>query len=96
MNNRSEVAKKAIIKWRRENEVGLTDTHFYTREEWKARGEEYLNYSLLSITTEGDLYSVLSCEFGHALRDSFEKMLDDLGFMKEMAYSWMVGIYENN
>lgn len=96
MKGRSEKAKTAIIKWCKENEVSLSDTHFYTREEWKARGEEYLNNSLLPITTEGDLYTVFSCEFGHALSDSFDKMLNGLGFMREMAYGWMVGIYKNN
>lgn len=69
---------------------------FYAPSEWRARKEKYGTdqSSLLVVVYDGgDLYSVMSHEFGHGLSDELEAALRAEGMYFEPATSWYCVIY---
>jgi hypothetical protein len=69
---------------------------FYAPSEWRARKEKYGvdNACLLIVVYDGgDLYSVMSHEFGHGLSDELEGALRAEGFYFEPATNWYCVVY---
>lgn len=72
------------------------DSHVYTQEEWRERGEKYGNSAVLTIVTEGPLYQLLNYgEWPGATRElaDFNGFLDSLGLWYEQGHAWSVHLY---
>ena len=80
------------------DENGLRgDARFYTRDEWRDRGEPYGRDALVTLVIDGSpMYEVmngyLSVSEG-SLFDRFEKMVASLGFHYELGFAWSVHFY---
>jgi len=69
----------------------LGDAEFYTIEQWKARDEDYLNYSLLVLVIDGStLHTMLN--FGGDTSE-FDDLIDSFGFSYALGHSWSMGFY---
>jgi len=86
----------AVMAWLKER--GLTyDTHLYTPEAWRRRGEKYGNGSLFTITTEGTLNHILNYPESKAdllLIDQFQAFLKELGIYYEQGFAWSLHFYQ--
>ena len=92
MKNHTEIIKTLVTKWAEKYHVDLTDTYFYSPEEWSERKEEFCNMAVLVMTTEGELCEIL--EYGSPItRDSFYSMVEKAGYVIEQGYIWMFGFY---
>ena len=72
------------------------DVNFYTQEQWKARGEQYLKKAEFVMTAEGMLYQ--SFNYGDSKRDKrlyagFDKLVKDHGYFWEQGHAWSFGFY---
>tara|TARA_Y100000034_G_scaffold59657_1_gene72535 strand:+ start:12854 stop:13213 length:360 start_codon:yes stop_codon:yes gene_type:complete len=68
---------------------------FYTPAEWDERGESYGGASeLVFVYDGGDLYSIMSNEFGFDLSNELQQNLNDIGVFAECCTSWYSAIYE--
>ena len=72
------------------------DSHVYSQEEWRARGEKYGNEAPFTITTEGPLYALLNRGDWETAADEladFNRFLESLGYYYELGYAWTVHLY---
>jgi hypothetical protein len=73
------------------------DAIVYTREEWRARREEYGNEAVCTLVIDGsplhDCFNYGS--YGWGTLERFQAMLAKLGYYMELGYSWTVHIYPN-
>lgn len=85
----------AVMAWLGKNHL-THDTHLYTPEEWKARGEKYGQGSLFTITTEGSLNHLINYPETAAdarLLEQFGRFLEKLGVYYEQGYAWSLHFY---
>jgi len=86
---------KAVWAWLVKRKLTY-DTHLYTPEKWRARGEKYGNDALFTITTEGELNHILNYpESKHDFKviDDFSKFLKKLGVYYEQGHAWSLHFY---
>jgi hypothetical protein len=76
--------------WLKKNELD-GDTKFYEIDEWKSRGEPYLNDAEFVIVTEGGLNFMLNYGDPH----EFEDLVESFGYFYELGHSWNLGFYPN-
>jgi len=89
-----ERVEKAVRQWAKELDISLTDTSFYSQEDWAKRKERFGNQAEVSITTEGELNLILTYgTYPHA-RDSFYELIEKLGYWFELGYSWSIHLYK--
>jgi len=88
MNSQLDKMISMLKFWLEKNDLH-TDTHFYTPEKWKERGEDYHNDAELIITTEGGLYTILN--WGDSTE--FDDLVEAYGFFYELGHSWNLGFY---
>lgn len=73
-----------------------SDLHFYTREAWCDRGEQYGRTADLTLTLDGAaLYDVVNFtmpELG-PVQDAFVEFLGSLGYWYELGYAWSLHMY---
>jgi hypothetical protein len=69
------------------------DTHFYTQDEWQARGEPFGNNAELSLTFEGALYHLLNYHGGE-LADAFYAIAGKYGYYVDLGYAWSAHFYK--
>jgi len=68
---------------------------FYTPKEWKARSEKWGTTSeLVFVYDGGDLYSIMSNEFGYQTSDELQQDLQKIGLYYEECTCWYSAIYE--
>lgn len=67
------------------------DAFFYTIQEWRERGEQYLNDSEFVIVTEGGLNHMLN--WGDS--EEFYELVESFGYYCEMGHSWNIGFYKD-
>lgn len=88
--------KLKIQHWLRENDLG-TDVYFYSMEEWEDRGEPFGNSAILSMTFEGNLYTVINCGFetreGQALYEEFVALPEEFGLYVDFGHAWSAHFY---
>ena len=86
--------KTAIMGWLRRKKLDH-DVGFYTAEQWAARGEEYGQGSVATITTGPDLHGVVNhyYEDSFELEEQFKAKLETLGLYPELGYAWSVHLY---
>lgn len=72
-------------------------THFYSREEWAKRGEEFGQDSILTMTFDGNLlHDMLNdLEAGSELISDLDRLLSGFGYGYEMGTSWSLSLYPN-
>jgi ubiquitin-protein ligase len=90
-----EWKRRAIEQYLQSRELSH-DSHVYTQEEWRARGEKYGNEAPLTITTEGPLYALLNRGDWETAADEladFNRFLESLGLYYELGYAWTVHLY---
>jgi ubiquitin-protein ligase len=72
------------------------DARVYKQAEWQARKEKYGNEAVLTITTEGPLYSLLNDgswpEAAEEITD-LNSFLESMGVYWELGYAWSVHLY---
>jgi hypothetical protein len=90
MKSEKEKLIDSIKLYIRKNEFD-NDTFIYSIEEWKERGEDYLNDSEFVITSEGGLSFILN--FGPD--EDFYDLIDSFGYYFEMGHSWSYGFYKD-
>jgi hypothetical protein len=66
------------------------DTHVFTQEEWRKRGEAYGNNAPFVITTEGPFYDIYNYGTLPETRDRFDAIAAKHGYYFEPAYAWMI------
>lgn len=91
MINNKEKLIESIFLYLRKNDLD-GHTTLYTIEEWKERGEDYLNDSEFVIISEGGLYSILN--YGDC--EDFYDLIESFGYFIEMGHSWSYGFYFDN
>jgi hypothetical protein len=81
---------KMLKLWLNKNSLD-GDLHYYTIDEWRMRGEPYLNDSEFVIVTEGGLNYMLN--YG----DSTElyELVESFGYYVELGHSWNFGFYKD-
>lgn len=83
----------SVIKsWAIFYDIDLTDTSFYTPEEWKSRGEPWGDNSVLSITFEGELYNVIN-EGSYKEVNVLIDRLKEIGYFGEQGFAWSMHFY---
>lgn len=73
------------------------DAPLYFYEEKNPRDYfEYVNPETLSMSFEGDLYSVLNayCPGWTKLEDEFRKLIESFGYYYEMGHAWNLTLYK--
>lgn len=90
MDGQLEKLITMVKLWLKKNELD-GDTSFYTIEEWKARGEDYLNDSEYVIVTEGGLNFILN--YGDP--EEFYDLVESFGYYYEQGHSWNLGFYKD-
>ena len=70
--------------------------HFYTREQWNARGETIGNNASLTLVTEGRLQRALCgyCDDSAEIEEELQKICDRNDWHYEIGYSWSIHFYE--
>jgi len=87
---------ETVIEWAKSNHIDLTDTAFYTPEEWKARGEVHCTKSKLVMTYEGEINHVINGYTDDPMNyATLVATLDKLGYWFECGTSWYCGFYKN-
>ena len=86
--------RRGVHDWLADHELNR-DTRFYTREEWRARDEEYLADAPLVLVFEGELFRVMN---GHheqsmKLQHDLEQFVRCLGYLFELGHAWSMGFY---
>ena len=67
---------------------------FYSPKEWQERGEKYGTGSELVVVYDGgDLYSVMSGEFGYEGEEEIGRRLEEIGVYLEPCTSWCAAVY---
>ncbi len=87
--------KVEVEKYLKKNKLSH-ESHVYTQEEWRERGEEYGNDAVATIATEGPLYDLLNNgDWPGASSEirSFEEFLTGLGLWYELGYAWSAHLY---
>lgn len=90
MKNENEKIIESIKLYIRKNEFD-GDTEIYSIEEWRERGEEYLNDSEFVITSEGGLNFILN----YGPDEDFYDLINSFGYYYEMGHSWSYGFYKD-
>ncbi|CAB3808004.1 hypothetical protein LMG28614_06715 [Paraburkholderia ultramafica] len=69
----------------------LGDAKFYTIDEWRGRGEGYLDDALLVLVIDGSsLHTMLN--YGGDTSE-FDDLVESFGFWCELGHSWSLGFY---
>lgn len=90
MKSSKEQLIESIKLYIRKNEFD-GDTNIYSIEEWRKRGEDYLNDSEFVITSEGGLNFILN----YGPDEDFYDLIDSFGYYYEMGHSWSYGFYKD-
>lgn len=71
---------------------------FYTPEEWKERGEDYVTDAVLIVCHDGgDLAPLFNWDYcAYELREKMDEVLKKLGFFPEQCTSWYSAIYKKD
>lgn len=78
-----ETARERIELWMRAHDL-WHDCHFYSGEEWKARGEPFGNNDDFTMTCEGDFVHYSGTE----VEERFYEFARSLGYFCEQGYAW--------
>ena len=92
MNTKQQKIINTVKQWAKDNDVDLTDTGFYTPEQWRDRGETWCLNADLIMTYEGGLYEVINVHYP-ALFDSFFNTIQSIGYWFECGTHWYCGFY---
>ena len=85
---------KSILElWLKSKDL-FEDVHFQLIEDWKERGESYLNDSDLVMTFEGTLQSILNGYLLDEEYDEFNNLCERFGYYMELGFSWCGGFYK--
>lgn len=90
MKSNVELLIESIKLYIRKNEFD-GDTHIYSIEEWRKKGEDYLNDCEFVITSEGGLNFILN----YGPDEDFYDLIDSFGYFYEMGHSWSYGFYKD-
>ena len=83
-----------IEGWLREHDLLDRDLHFYNREAWCERGEQYGRTADLTLTLDGAmLYDVVHSSSFAVTHDAFVEFLATLGYWYEIGYMWSMHLY---
>lgn len=88
MKSQKEKIIEGIRLYLRKNDLD-NDTILYNIDEWKERGEKYLNDSEFVITSEGGLNFILN--YGDPYE--FYDLIESFGYFMEKGHSWSYGFY---
>jgi hypothetical protein len=56
---------------------------------------KYANNETVTVTFEGDFYSIMNYNYCTGLRDSFDELIKKLGYHYELGEAWNISLYEN-
>ncbi len=89
-----ENLRRSVHAWLVDHELNA-DTRFYTREEWRARDEEYLADAALVLVFEGELFRVMNSHHEESikLQADLEQFVRSLGYFLELGHAWSMGFY---
>ena len=71
----------------------INDVDFYSKKDWKARGEEYSLDSDVVMTFDGGFMYDIVNNYGQAGIE-LNEALKEIGLYTEQGYSWNCGFYE--
>ncbi|MBN8693054.1 MAG: hypothetical protein J0L69_07635 [Bacteroidetes bacterium] len=93
MDNQIDRLRKMLELWLDKNDLN-GDLRIYTPKEWQARNEKYCKSAELVITTEGQLYSLITYNSDNELYEEFEELLESFNYYYEKGEHWYFGLYK--
>ena len=92
MRAQIEILKEVFEEWLRIHGLDY-DYWIYTPEEWKVRGEKYLNDAGLVIILENQLFNIFEFLSNGEIEDELQDLAGGFGYYLEKAYHCMIGFY---
>jgi hypothetical protein len=86
------ILKEVFEEWLQIHDLDY-DFWIYTRDEWRARGEELLQKAELVIAFENQLVSILNYTGPWDIEDELQDLAHGFGYYFEIGHTWNIGFY---